>query len=129
MNKTIDIGTHKVDMVSNALTPVLFKKVFRTDLLLETQKKDLDLTLFQELGYIMAMQASGMTAKELTDAVSYDGYLEWLVQFEALDVMNAVNEIFSLYSAQNVATSKSKKKVSKRTENLTLPSTSSDASN
>lgn len=129
MRKAVIIGTHSVDMVSNALTPVLFKRVFHKDLLLETQKKDLDLTLFQELGYVMMMQASGLSAKDLTNAISYDGYMEWLEQFEALDIMSAVNEIFELYSAQNMPTSKSKKKASKLIESITLPSTSSDASN
>lgn len=126
MRGTVIIGTHSVEMVANALTPVLFKRVFRKDLLLETQKQDLDLTLFQELGYVMAMQGTEMTAKELSNAVTYDGYLEWLEQYEALDIMSAVNEIFTLYSTQNVSTSKAKKKASKRIESITQQSTSSD---
>lgn len=106
---TVRIGDKDVEMVANALTPVLYKKVFHRDFLQETQKKDLDLTIFQELGYIMSKQAEGLSVKELTTTLSENGYYEWLMDFGAMEIMEKVNDIFTIYNRQAKATSKSKK--------------------
>lgn len=109
MRGTVTIGNKDVEFVSNALTPVLFKRVFHKDFLMETQKKDTDLTVFQELAYIMASQAKDLTSKELMNSVSEEGYYDWLTEFGAMDLMEKVNDIFVIYNSQTQTTSKSKK--------------------
>lgn len=105
----IKIGTHDVNMSANAMTPVLFRRLFHKDFMTESQSKQLDLNLFQELGFVMAMQGTDKTLKELQD-LTVDDYYEWLLGFEALDIMKAVNDIFALYSGQTGSTSQAKKK-------------------
>lgn len=109
MKGNVKIGKQDVEMVANAFTPVLFQKLFHKDFLMESQKKDINLTLFQELGFVMAQQATDKTTKELVE-LSLDDYYAWLEEFEAMDIMNAVQDIFALYSGQTAITSKPKKK-------------------
>lgn len=109
MKGTIKIGEHDVEMLANGLTPVLYKRIFHRDFIMESQKKDADLTIFQELGFVMAKQAEEATVKDLMN-MSLDAYYEWLMQFEAMDVINSVTEIFALYAAQAQSTSTAKKK-------------------
>lgn len=109
MKGTINISGKDVEMYANAMTPVIFKRVFHKDFLMESQKKDVDLTLFQELGFVMAQQAA-KPAKELMTGLTVDEYYEWLEEFGALDIINKVDEIFALYSDQAQSTSTSKKK-------------------
>lgn len=108
MRGTVKLGNKNVEMDANAFTPVLFRKVFKKDFIKESQKEDVDITIFQELGFIMASQAKELSIKELTE-LTVESYYEWLMEYEALDIMQAVNDIFSLYSAQTKTTSRSKK--------------------
>lgn len=108
MRGVINIGDKSVEMVANGATPFLYKRVFRRDFLSATQKED-DLDVYTELGFIMAMQAEKPTS-ELINSLSIDDFYEWVVNFEAMDMVNHVTEIFELYQAQSFTTSKSKKK-------------------
>lgn len=109
MRRTLTIGEYDVDMVANGMTPVIYKRIFRKDFLVESQKKDTDMTLFQELGFVMAMQAQ-KPVKELMEGLTESDYWEWLEKFGALDVLNSVDKIFELYANQTVSTSTAKKK-------------------
>lgn len=109
MRKTLLIGEHEVDMVANGLTPVLYKRVFHRDFLAESQKEDTDFTIFQELGFIMSQQAT-RPVKELMNDITEEEYWEWLSQFDAMDLVNNVGEIFAIYQGQAKSTSKAKKK-------------------
>ena len=111
MRKTITIGTKNIELVANAASPYLYKQVFHEDYLLQSRKlaeeEDsavVDSTaadMFVKLGYIMANQAS---AKDMT-RLNYDGFLNWLSQFEPNDVLEAVNEIADVWRGQEAATS------------------------
>lgn len=109
MRGTIKLGDKDVEMYANAMTPVIYKRIFRKDFLVESQKKDVDMTIFQELGFVMAVQAEKGT-RDILDNVTIDNYYEWLEGFEALDIIGNVTDIFALYSNQTVSTSVSKKK-------------------
>lgn len=109
MKGTVKIGDKNVEMFANALTPVLYKRIFHKDFLLESQKKDMDMTIFQELAFVMAKQANATSAKELMNELGIDDYYEWLGNFEAMEIMEKVNEVFALYHSQTKSTSKSKK--------------------
>ena len=109
MKGTVKIGDKNVEMVANALTPVLYKRVFRKDFLLESQKKDIDMTIFQELAFVMASQAQIIRAKQLMTEQRVESYYEWLEGFEEMEIMEAVNDIFALYHSQTKVSSRSKK--------------------
>lgn len=108
--KTIKVGEQDIDMVANAFTPVVYQKTFHKDIFLETQKKDINLGFAQELAYVMTMQATDKTAKELTE-LSVDDFYGWLADFDAMDIMLAAPEILTLFFGQTMPTAKPKKKV------------------
>lgn len=107
--RVVSVGNREIEMMSNGLTPVLYKRVFHKDFLLETQKKDIDLTVFQELAYVMTAQAQGTDIKKLMTGLSEESYYEWLEGFEPMDLMEAVNDIFAVYHDQTKSMSHSKK--------------------
>ena len=107
MRGTITINDKQIDMVANGATPVLYKRVFRKDFLVATQNEDMD--SFSELAYIMAAQAE-KPISELINSLTYDKYIEWVSEFEALDLVNHAAEIFGIYQAQTKTTSVAKKK-------------------
>lgn len=109
MKGTVKIGNKNVEMFANAFTPVLYKRIFHKDFLMESQKKDMDMTIFQELAFVMAKQATATNAKELMNGLTVDDYYEWLADFEAMEIMESVNDIFALYHSQTRSTSRSKK--------------------
>lgn len=122
MNGILKIGNKDVKMTANALTPILFKRMFHADMVKMVQeytaKKDDD-TLAEiidhagELGYIMAVQADG--SKKNTDCNEED-YFEWLTQFETLDLTTASGDIINLYVGNTVADSEPKKKEDQQKE-------------
>ena len=108
MRGTIDFGGKPVELVANGATPVLYKRVFRRDFLNSANKAD-DMDVYVELAFIMAKQAEKPMA-ELINSLKYEDYLEWIENFGAMDIVEKVTDIFSLYQGQAVQTSVSKKK-------------------
>ena len=108
MRGTIDFGGKPVELVANGATPVLYKRVFRRDFLSSANKAD-DMDVYVELAFIMAKQAE-KPLSELINGLKYEDYLEWVQDFEAMDIITKVTDIFSLYQGQAVQTSVSKKK-------------------
>ena len=113
MRGIIKIGSKDVEMLASAASPVLYKKVFREDwfkVLSETQDDDSGVDgigRFEQMGFIMAMQAS-KSLSQLAN-IGYNEYLEWLEQFEAEALLEAVGDIANLYRGQEVTYSESKK--------------------
>ena len=108
MRGTITFGDKPVELVANGATPVLYKRVFRRDFLNSANKAD-DMDIYVELAFIMAKQAE-KPMSELINGLKYEDYLEWVQDFEAMDIITKVTDIFSLYQGQAVQTSVSKKK-------------------
>ena len=108
MRGTIEFGDKPVELVANGATPVLYKRVFRRDFLNSANKAD-DMDIYVELAFIMAKQAE-KPLSELINGLKYEDYLEWVQDFEAMDIITKVTDIFSLYQGQAVQTSVSKKK-------------------
>ena len=107
MRGTIYFGEKPVELVANGATPVLYKRVFRRDFLNSANKAD-DMDIYVELAFIMAKQAE-KPLSELINGLKYEDYLEWVQDFEAMDIITKVTDIFSLYQGQAVQTSVSKK--------------------
>ena len=108
MRGTIEFGGKPVELVANGATPVLYKRVFRRDFLNSANKAD-DMDIYVELAFIMAKQAE-KPLPELINSLKYEDYLEWAEGFGAMDIVEKVTDIFTLYQGQAVQTSVSKKK-------------------
>ena len=112
MRGKIEIGGKEVEMLANAASPILYKRVFRQDwfkVLSESQNDESGIegiSYFEQMGFIMAMQASkpGQLAN-----LTFDDYLDWLAQFETEDLMAALGDVASLYRGQEVTNSQPKK--------------------
>lgn len=111
MYKEIEVGgdKKKIAFLSNGLTPLFYKQVFKTDLLKalnENGEFSLASDKIPELGYIMMKQAE----KADMSKVSYEGYLEWLVGFEPLDLVMASADITDVYISNSIPSEEPKKK-------------------
>lgn len=104
MYKDVTIGSKTVGMAANALSPYLFKQVFRSDFLKEIQKPEPDEDLFVKMGFIFAKQAEVTELSKLTKLNETD-FFKWLQDFEPLDVMVATGEISGLYYTQSESSS------------------------
>lgn len=99
MRGTINIGGKDVEMVANAASPHYYKEIFKEDFLQESQKTPPDTGIFEKMGFVMAKQAEGLKHSEMLD-ISVDSFFEWLVQFEPMDILEAIGEISNLYMKQ-----------------------------
>ena len=108
MRGIIDFGGKPVELVANGATPVLYKRVFRRDFLNSANKAD-DMDIYVELAFVMAKQAE-KPLPELINSLKYEDYLEWIENFGAMDIVEKVTDIFTLYQGQAMQTSVSKKK-------------------
>lgn len=107
MRGTIYFGEKPVELVANGATPVLYKRVFRRDFLNSANKAD-DMDIYVELAFIMAKQAE-KPLSELINSLKYEDYLAWVEDFEAMDIISNVTDVFALYQGQAMQTSVSKK--------------------
>ena len=60
------------------------------------------------LAFIMAKQAE-KPLSELINSLKYEDYLAWVEDFEAMDIISKVTDVFALYQGQAMQTSVSKK--------------------
>ena len=101
MEKVIKIGTKDVALQANAATPIRFRNIFGKDLLTivseGTSPEGIDMKVASEvapeLAFIMAKSAEKSDMTKLNE----DKMIEWLEQFEPMDLINATDGIFSVY--------------------------------
>ena len=112
MYKEIVIGAGEnpktIGFLSNGVTPLFYKQVFKTDLLqMLTDSGDMEIAgdKIPELAYIMAKQAE----KADMSKANYEGYIEWLSQFEALDIVLKAAEIANVYISDSLTSVEPKK--------------------
>lgn len=96
----INIGGKEIAMEANAFSPYVYRQLFREDFLVEAQKEPPAPDLFQKMGFVMAKQAEHLGTPELMK-LSVEQFYEWLMQFDALDIILATDAISELYLAQN----------------------------
>lgn len=117
MFKEITAGEHTLTLRSSGLTPILFKQVFHKDIIqMLSEVNDENVSVITdsapELAYIMNMQAEKADLTQL----SYEKYLEWVDQFEALDLPGRADEIVNVYISNQQTSAKPKKKVEKQSD-------------
>lgn len=112
MKGKVKIGNQSVEMVANAATPVLFKEVFHEDYFQAAEEFSRSpsngevVDIYSKIGFIAAHQAK----KDFeVQSLTFEDYLRWLEQFEAYDMLDAVDAIAGLYSYQAKETAVPKK--------------------
>lgn len=121
MTEVIIIGDKPVEMRADGATPFLYKQAFSKDLIKifsdATDGADTAVAseMAAELGFIMAQQAKSPDPLKVTLAKSE--FMQWLVQFEPLDLATSAIDIIDLYISTYKTDSTAKKKAVLQTEN------------
>lgn len=105
----VKIGTKNVELVATAATPYWFKQIFHDDFFIISQtvtdgNEGAAVDLFSKIGYIMAKQAEKADMRKLNE----DTFIEWLEEFDPMDLALASGDIAMLYSGQTKTTAKPK---------------------
>ena len=113
MYKEIKVGEKIVPMLCTAATPLRYKLIFGKDLITELQGAELDsakvMDSVPELAFLMAKTAEAKAGKADLNRLSQEMLLDWLDQFDAMDLPLASEEIISLYAGNMLTTSEPKK--------------------
>lgn len=113
MYKVINIGEKAVPMLSMASANIYYKRVFHEDplvLMNDADSSAADYIRFgMQMGYIMAVMAEAKGDRAKLNAMSEDGYAEWLDGFDNGAMISASADAAALYVGQNIPTSKEKK--------------------
>lgn len=122
MFKKVKIGGITVPMLANGATPIRYKHIFHKDIITELQNAQNDYTKvissMPELAFIMAKQAEAKDGKADLNLLNEDMFVEWLEQFDPMDLPLASDQIMNVYMGNNAVTSESKKKTDeKQSEN------------
>lgn len=114
MFKNVKIGGITVPMLANGATPIRYKHIFHKDLIAEFQGAQDDYSKvtnsMPELAFVMAKQAEAKERKVDMNLLSEDEYVEWLEQFDPMDLPYASEQIVELYMGNNTTTTEAKKK-------------------
>jgi len=116
MYKEIEVGNITVPMLANGATPIRYKLVFHKDILKELKGIEGDesnIATVGELAFIMAMQAKANNGEYDLTKLNDNDYLEWLEQFNPLDIEMASEKIIDVYVGNTVTSSEPKKKEKK----------------
>ena len=120
MYREIKIGDKKVPMLANGATPIRYRMVFGKDVITEFQNADTDsgkaASSVTELAFIMNKAAEAQENKASLSTLNMDTFVEWLEQFEPLDITLAAEEIVGLYMGNGKGLSEAKKKTVRASE-------------
>lgn len=112
MTKEITIRGNVHVFTANGATPLFYKQYFHDDLLQKLSVKGDSITIATEdipqLAFIMAMQGKNANMAQLKE----NSFIEWITQFNPLDITMHSEEIFLTYIGDSVQTSQPKKKAS-----------------
>lgn len=109
MYREVTIGVNTIPFLSNGVTPLFYKQIFKSDLLKQLNTSgnfELAGDKIPELAFIMAKQAEKADMSKL----NYNSYVTWLEQFEPLDLVMHGKEIAEVYISSSIPTEEPKKK-------------------
>lgn len=117
MYKEIKIGDITVPMLANGATALRYRSVFGRDIITELQEAQGDTSkgfnALPELAFIMAMAAKAKAGEVDMSLLNQDMFLEWLEQFDPMDLPMAAEELTNLYTGNGKTNSEPKKKEEK----------------
>lgn len=111
----VKTGTRDVPMLANGATRIHYQHVFGRNLnsfFLMKMSDEENADVVGELAYIMASAAAGADMRKL----NYDGYINWIEGFDALDFATeeAAIQIIDIYQSNSVPSSEVKKNQDRR---------------
>lgn len=113
MMGTVKIGEAAVPMLCTASTNIYYKRIFGVDPLALQTGKELPIAdginFAQQLAFIMAQQAAKNSDRAELVKMSEDDYIDWLDQFDAVDLQMALEDVMRIYRKDLDATAKPKK--------------------
>lgn len=110
MFKELKIGAKSISFLSNGVTPLWYKQIFGKDLLQSLTNGSGDMEIasdkIPELAFVMAKQAEKVDMSQL----NYNSYMDWLENFEPLDLVLNSSEIANVYISDSITAVEPKKK-------------------
>ena len=105
MYRVIKIGNKDVEMVANGATPYRYKQIFHKDYFRYTTSNNRDgaddMDMMAHMAYVMAMQAAKADMSKLNE----ETFIEWMGEFDVMDVVNAAAEIMVMINGNAAGTS------------------------
>ena len=113
MYREIKVGEKSIPMLANGATPIRYRMTFGKDIISEFEQGQKDSgkasSSISELAFIMAKAAEAMNDKKPMAALNQTNFVEWLEQFEPLDLTLASEDIIDLYMGNEKTLSEAKK--------------------
>jgi len=113
MYREIKVGEKIVPMVANGATALRYRHVFGKDLIQELQQAQGDTSKgfnsLPELAYIMAKAAEAKEGKVNMSLLNEESFMEWLEQFDPMDVIMSAEAVINLYTGNAEANVEQKK--------------------
>lgn len=114
MYREIKVGEKSIPMLANGATPIRYRMAFGRDIISEFDLVKDDTgratTSISELAFIMAKAAESQNEHKPMTTLNNESFIEWLEQFEPLDLTLAADEIVDLYLGNEQTLSEVKKK-------------------
>lgn len=117
MVEKIKIGEKEMEFKSSAATPILYKKLYKEDLLVDLSslkgikdkyQQGAKMTeLVDQLAYIMYAEAN-LSANELFMKLNLNDYIAWLMSIETAELEKNSASIIKLYQGNTSTTSTTK---------------------
>lgn len=115
MYREINVGDKIVPMLANGATPIRYRMIFGKDLMREFEGAQSDsgkaTSSIAELAFIMSKAAEAQNGGKAMSTLNLESYVEWLEQFEPLDLAMAAEAVIDLYMGNQNTLSDVKKKV------------------
>ena len=119
MYNIVKIGDKEVPMLSMASVDIYYRSIFHRDALktqVEANNEADSVNFVLEMAFVMAKFAELKDRKEMLK-LNEDSYIEWLDQFERIDLINALPDAQRTYEGQMLETVDAKKNINEQSEN------------
>ena len=105
-------------MLSLASVDIFYLHIFHEDPIKKQARDDLDeggmIDLMSKMGFVMAKYAELKDRKKMRE-LNEDAYLEWLEQFDRMELLEALGDVGKTYNGQNVTYAEEKKSSDQQT--------------
>ena len=120
MYNNIQIGAKTVPMMSVASVDVYYREIFHDDPIKIQANAEQDagamVDFVMKMGFVMAKFVELKDRKAILKLTLMD-YIEWLDEFDRVELLNALEDIQKTYEGQAVTTSEAKKNNEEQTGN------------
>lgn len=114
MYREIKVGGKSIPMLANGATPIRYRMTFGKDIISEFESVQTDTgkasSSIAELAFIMTKAAEAQSEHKAMTTLNQESFIEWLEQFEPLDLVLASEDIVDLYLGNEQTLSEAKKK-------------------